>query len=55
MSTFTPLTNPERNELLRRIASGQPLPECRRARLFPSAQVPKFVTSCKLPQTSQEG
>ena len=55
MSTFTPLTNPERDELLRQIACGQPLSEGRRPDLLPSVQVTKFVTFCELSQTSQEG
>ncbi len=37
MSTFTPLTDAERDELTRLIASGQPLPEPWRGRLFPDS------------------
>ena len=37
MSIFIPLTEPERDELLRLIASGQPLPEGWRGRLFPDS------------------
>ena len=37
MSIFIPLTEPERDELLRLIASGEPLPEGWRGRLFPDS------------------
>ena len=37
MPTFAPLTDPERDELLRLITSGGPLPESWRGRLFPDS------------------
>jgi len=37
MPTFIPLTDPERDDLLRLIASGEPLPESWRGRLFPDS------------------
>ena len=37
MSTFTPLTDAERDELTRLIKSGQPLPESWRGRLSPDS------------------
>jgi len=37
MSAFAPLTDAERDELIRLVASGQPLPETWRGRLFPDS------------------
>jgi site-specific DNA-methyltransferase (adenine-specific)/adenine-specific DNA-methyltransferase len=53
MSTLTPLTDADRDELIRLIASGQPLPEGWRGRLFPDS--PRAIEIGKEYQLMYEG
>jgi hypothetical protein len=55
VSTLTPLTDAERDELIRLIQSGQPLLKIWRGRLCSTAQFPNFAISYEFPQTNQEG
>ena len=53
MSTFAPLTDAERDELTRLVASGQPLPECKRGGQFRDAWSDEEAAFQSLDQVEQ--